>query len=400
MEANLVGTIVALLLVACLVALLVEWIRLPYTIALVCVGLVIALTKLTPTIAISQEVVFHLILPPLLFQGALHMDLERLKKNWRPILMLSIPGVICSTLLIGFLLHHVWKIDLIYGFLFGALITPTDPISVLSILKRVGAPQRLRVILEGESLFNDGTGVVVFSVILGMITGGGSFDIPHTVLEFVIVAGGGVLIGALLGYGVYRLLKRIDNHLVEVTLTVVLAFGAPLIAEALHCSGIIAVVVAGLVIGNYGRIFSMSAKTRDTLETFWEVTDFIINSLVFLIIGIELQVLTFGDFGHLWASVLIGILTVLLARMVVVYPVMGALHKIGGMSVPGSWSHVVFWGGLKGSIPIALVVGMPSNLEYRNLFLTAAFSIVLVSLIFQGMTMKPLLQRLGLSSHA
>jgi len=400
MEPHLVGTIVALLLVACMVALLAEWIRLPYTIALVCVGLVIALTKLTPAIAISKEVVFHLILPPLLFQGALHMDLERLKRNWRSILMLSIPGVICSTLLIGFLLHLVWKIDLIYGFLFGALITPTDPISVLSILKRVGAPERLRVILEGESLFNDGTGVVIFSVILAMITGGGSFDFGHTALEFVIVAGGGVLIGALLGYGVYRFLKKIDNHLVEVVLTVVLAFGAPLLAEALHCSGIIAVVVAGLVIGNYGRVFSMSEKTRATIETFWEVFDFILNSLVFLIIGIELQVLTFGDFGLLWASVLMGVLIVLLARMIVVYPIMGILHKIGGKSVPRSWSHIVFWGGLKGSIPIALVVGMPPSLEYRSLFLTAAFAIVLVSLLFQGITMKPLLQRLGLSNHA
>ncbi len=397
MEAHLVGTIVALLLVACLIALLAEWIRLPYTIALVCVGLVIALTKLTPSIVISKEVVFHLLLPPLLFQGALHMDLERLKNNWRSILMLSIPGVVCSTLLIGFLLHRLWGIDLMYGLLFGALITPTDPISVLAILKRVGAPERLRVILEGESLFNDGTGVVIFSVILGMVTGCGSFELGHTVLEFLMVAGGGVVIGALLGYGVYRLLKKIENHLVEVTLTVVLAFGTPLLAEAFHFSGIIAVVVAGLVIGNYGRIFSMSEKTRDTVETFWEVIDFIINSLVFLVIGIELQVITLADFEHLWVPVLVGILAVLLARIVVVYPIMGILHKIGGASIPGSWAHVVFWGGLKGSIPIALVVGMSPSLEHRHLFLTASFAIVLVSLVFQGITMKPLIQRLGLS---
>jgi len=184
MEAHLIGTVIALLLVACVVALLAEWLRFPYTIALVCVGLVIALTKLAPSITISKDVVFHLLLPPLLFQGALHMDLERLKNNWRSILMLSIPGVICSTLLIGFLLHWFWKIDLVYGLLFGALITPTDPISVLAILKRVGAPERLRVILEGESLFNDGTGVVVFSVILGMVAGGNTFDLSHTVLEF------------------------------------------------------------------------------------------------------------------------------------------------------------------------------------------------------------------------
>jgi len=397
MEAHLIGTIIALLLVACVVALLAEWIRFPYTIALVCVGLVIALTKLAPSITISKDVVFHLLLPPLLFQGALHMDLEHLKNNWRSILMLSIPGVICSTFLIGFLLHWLWNIDLVYGLLFGALITPTDPISVLGILKRVGAPKRLRVILEGESLFNDGTGVVVFSVILGMIVGGNSFDFGQTVLEFMMVVGGGVVVGVLLGYGVYRFLKKVNNHLVEVTLTVVLAFGTPLLAEAFHVSGIIAVVVAGLVVGNYGRIFSMSEKTRETVETFWDVSDFIINSLVFLVIGIELQVISLGDFEHLWGPVLVGIMTVLFARMVVVYPMMGIIHKIGGVSMPRSWTHIVFWGGLKGSIPIALVVGLPPSLEHRNLFLTAAFAIVLVSLVFQGITMKPLIKRLGVS---
>jgi len=399
MEAHLIGTVITLLLVACVVALLAEWLRFPYTIALVCVGLVIALTKLAPSITISKDVVFHLLLPPLLFQGALHMDLERLKNNWRSILMLSIPGVVCSTLLIGFLLHWFWKIDLVYGLLFGALITPTDPISVLAILKRVGAPERLRVILEGESLFNDGTGVVVFSVILGMVMGGNSFDLSHTVLEFLVVAGGGVVAGVLLGYGVYRFLKKVDNHLVEVTLTVVLAFGTPLLAEAFHVSGIIAVVVAGLVIGNYGRIFSMSKKTRDTVETFWDVTDFIINSMVFLVIGIELQAINLGDFERLWGPVLMGIFTVLFARMVVVYPIMGILHNIGGASIPGSWSHIVFWGGLKGSIPIALVVGMPAGLEHRTLFPPAAFAIVLVSLVFPGITMKPLVKRLGASQH-
>jgi len=215
-----------------------------------------------------------------------------------------------------------------------------------------------------------------------------------------VVAGGGVVVGALLGYGAYRFLKKVDNHLVEVTLTVVLAFGTPLLAEACHVSGIIAVVVAGLVIGNYGRIFSMSKKTRDTVETFWDVTDFIINSMVFLVIGIELQVISLGDFGHLWRPVLVGILVVLFARMVVVYPIMGILHKIGGVSIPGSWAHIVFWGGLKGSIPIALVVGMPADLEHRTLFLTAAFAIVLVSLVFQGITMKPLVKRLGASQHS
>lgn len=397
MEAHLVGNIVALLLTACAVALVAEWIRFPYTIALVFVGLGIAVTKLAPEMAITHDITFTLILPPLLFQGALHMDLEHLKKNWKSITVLAIPGVVCSTLLIGFLLHKLWGIELIYGLLFGALITPTDPISVISILKKVGAPERLRTILEGESLFNDGTGVVVYSVILGLVVGHGQFDLAHSVWEFFIVAGGSVVLGAVLGYLTYLVLGKIDNHLLEVTLTIVLAFGAPLLAEHIHLSGIITVVVAGLVIGNYGRILSMSEKTVETVETFWEVIDFLVNSLLFLIIGIELQVVTLTDLESLWQPILWGVVVVIGARLIIVYPVVGILNKTTGSAIPWKWSHVLFWGGLKGSIPIALVVGMSPTVPHRGLFLTAAFGIVLVSLVFQGLTMKPLVSYLGLS---
>lgn len=399
MEAHLVGTLVALLLTACAVALVAEWVKLPYTIALVFVGLGIALTKLAPEIAITHDVTFTLILPPLLFQGAMHMDLERLKRNWKSIVTLAIPGVVISTLLIGFLIHKLWHIEFIYGLLFGALITPTDPISVLNILKKVGAPERLRVILEGESLFNDGTGVVIFTVILGMITGHSHFEVGHTVWKFFAVAGGSVLLGAALGYFVFRILKKLDNHLIEVALTIVLAFGTPLLAEHIHLSGIIAVVVAGLIMGNYGRILSMSKKTRETVETFWEVIDFVINSLLFLVIGIELQVVTAGDLQLLWQPIGWGIAAVIFARMVIVYPIVGSLNKLAGSEIPSAWTHVLFWGGLKGSIPIALVVGMSPGMAHRSLFLTTAFGIVLVTLVFQGLTMKPLVQKLGLSGH-
>jgi len=173
--------------------------------------------------------------------------------------------------------------------LFGALITPTDPISVLAILKKAGAPKKLRTILEGESLFNDGTGVVLFTVILGLTAGNAHFNLGHTVLEFFLVTGGGTLIGAAAGYAAYRAMKNIDDHLHEVAISVVLVFGTPLLAEALHCSGIIAIVVAGLIMGNYGRLYSMSQHTRESLENFWEVIEFLINSILFLVIGIELQ---------------------------------------------------------------------------------------------------------------
>jgi len=185
--------------------------------------------------------------------------------------------------------------------------------------------------------------------------------------------------------------------LIEVTLTFVLAFGVSLFAEMIHLSGIIAVVVAGLVIGNYGRIFSMSEKTRDTVETFWESIDFLINSLVFLMIGIELQVVTLADLEHLWRPIAWGLVAVLLARFVVVYPMIFFVNRFRQESISLAVTHVLFWGGLKGSIPIALVVGLAPDFPHRGLFLTTAFGIVLTTLVVQGLTMKPLLKRLGLS---
>jgi len=399
MEPYLIESIVTLLMIACMVAILAQWIKQPYTIALVIVGLVVALTKLMPDMHISHDVTFTLILPPLLFQGALHMDLANLKDNWRSIAMLAVPGVVCTTFLIGLILNKFIGLEWMYALLFGALITPTDPISVLSILKKAGAPHRLRAILEGESLFNDGTGVVVFTIILGLITGGGHFNLGHTLGKFLIVTGGGALIGVVIGYIAYRILKQLDDHLLEVAITVVLTFGTPLLAEHFHFSGIIAIVVAGLIIGNYGRIYSMSPKTRETLETFWEVIDFIINSLLFLIIGIELQEINKDQLFHLWGPIFITIFTVIFARFIVVYPIIWFRNRIAPNDIPKGWTHVLFWAGLKGSISIALVVGLPQDFVYRSYFLCVAFSVVLFSLIVQAMTMKPLIKYLGLSSE-
>ncbi len=389
-----IDSILILLLLACLVGMGMRYIKQPYSIALVLVGLLVAFLKLTPQISLTHDVAFFLILPPILFQGGMHLNLDHLKNDWKLIGFLAVPGVILSTFLVGYPLHYFWHIPLDYALLFGALISPTDPVSVLAILKKIKSPERLRTTLEAESLFNDGTGIVLFMVILGMVQKHQSFNFPDALFQFLLVTGGGSLIGALCGYIIYKIMKPLKDPLLEVTLTVVLTFATPLLAESLHCSGIIAVVVAGLMLGKKQRD-NLTLKSRETIENFWEVIDFILNALIFLIIGVQLQIIGFNALLQFKGLVLIGILIVLLARIVVIYASVYGYNRIVKAPIPFSWNHILFWGGLRGTIPIILSLQLPDS-QYRPLFLTATFDIVLFSLLVQGLTIEPLLKKLKL----
>ena len=357
-----------------------------FAVGLVLVGLVVALTKVLPPISLTHDVAFFLILPPILFQGAMHLHWEHLKNDWKLVALLAIPGVIVCALLVGYPLYYFWHIPLIYALLFGALISPTDPVSVLAILKKIRAPDRLRTMLEAESLFNDGTGVVLFMVIFSMIQSNQPLNVPYAVGQFSLVTGGGAVIGGLCGYLAYQIIKHLDNRLLQVGITVVLTFGTPVIAETLHCSGIIAIVVAGLVMGK---------KRLKTIETFWKAIDLIMNSLVFLLIGIQLQVIGANNLFGFKESIGIGIVIVLISRVLVVYPTLGLFNRHLKPPIPFVWNHILFWGGLRGTIPILLALQLP-EFPYRSLFLTATFGIVLFSLIIQGLTIEPLLKKLKL----
>jgi CPA1 family monovalent cation:H+ antiporter len=400
MEVSVLETSIMLLSIACIVAIAVKYIKLPYTTALVIIGLLISFFHFPAEIHLSHDLVFYIILPPLLFLGGLNLDFEELKENFWRIFAFSIPGVVISTFVIGYLLSYLLHMELIYGLLFGALISPTDPISVLAIFKEVGAPERLRVIVEGESLFNDGTGVVVFSIILAIASGSENPTASAALLKFLKVSIGGGLIGFALGYIAYRVLSKIEDHLLEITITIVLAFGAFTAAEIFHMSGVIAVVVAGLLIGNYGHQFSMSEKTREAVDIFWESIDFVVNSFLFLMIGLELQKLQKYDLNELklfLVPILVTIAVAIIGRAVSIYPLNYILRKHEKSKVPSSWQHIFVWGGLKGSIPIALVLGLPKTIPYREDFLIIAFSAVLFSLIVQSLTMKPLLEKLNIT---
>jgi len=370
------------------------WIKQPYPIALVIIGLVVALTTLLPQISLTHDVAFFLILPPILFQGGMHLNLEHLKQDWKAIALLAIPGVVLSALLVGYSLFYFWHIPLNYALLFGALISPTDPVSVLAIMKKVKAPERLRTILEAESLFNDGTGVVLFVVFLTMIQSHQPLDLGRALFQFLLVTGGGAIVGGLCGYLIDRLLRTIKDHLAGVALTLVLAFGSPFIAESLHCSGIIAVVTAGLVLGT-SKLSYMSLKSKETVTTFWKIIDIIVNSIIFLIIGLQLQVIGINNLLEYKGFILIGIMAALISRILVVYPTIWVYNQSSKLSIPLAWNHILFWGGLRGTIPIILMLQLP-EFQYRPLFLSATFGIVLFSIIVQGLTIEPLLRKLKL----
>ena len=321
----------------------------------------------------------------LLFAGAMHVDLGDLRDRKWSIGILATVGVVSSTFLVGTLFWLIapffgFEIPWIWALAFGALISPTDPIAVLGVMKSAKAPPTLRSMVAGESLFNDGVGVVVFTVIAGLLSGG-HLDATHVGELFVVEALGGVVFGLVLGWIAYRMLKTIDKHPVEILITVALVSGGYALAGILHTSGPIAMVVAGLFMGNHGRFFGMSDDTREALDGFWEVVDEILNAILFVMIGLELLVLAFSG-----QRVLLGLATiplVLVMRFVAVGIPISALRKIRDY-LPHT-VKLMTWCGVRGGISIALALALPES-PYREVILSVTYSVVVFSVLVQGLT--------------
>lgn len=387
-----------------------RWLKLPNTLGVMLIALVLSLGLAllrwagidlasdveTVLAAIDfDEALLHGMLSFLLFAGALHVDLDSLRQHKWVIGSLATIGVLVSTAIVGvgsWLVFDLMGIGLplIWCLVFGALISPTDPIAVLATLKRLGAPKPLEVKIAGESLFNDGVGVVVFIALLGIATGSAPASVEGIGKLFLMEAVGGVAFGMLLGYVGYRMLKSVDRFDVEILLSLALVMGGYALAFRLHVSAPIAIVVAGLFIGNQGRSFAMSDATRERLDDFWELIDEILNAVLFLLIGVEVLVLTFNG-QHLLAGALL-IPVVLLARFVSVGAPIALFRRV--KEFPARTVRLLTWGGLRGGISVALALSLPAS-PIREQLLMATYVVVLFSLLVQGTTIGRLLPQPG-----
>jgi CPA1 family monovalent cation:H+ antiporter len=380
--------VVVLLLIASVVAIVARRLRLPYTVGLVLIGLVLSL--LSPTaIRISPQIILALLVPPLIFEAAFHLNLDHLRRDFWLILLFALPGVILTTLLVGGVVAAGTGLAIQTAMLFGALISATDPVAVVALFRRLGVPRRLQILLEGESLFNDGTAIVMFNVMLA-IAMVGQFHVIDSIRQFITVGGGGVLLGIILGIVFSRTIGRIDDPLVETTLTTVLAFGSYLLAEYLHVSGVLAVVAAGIVNGNAGPA-DMSATTRVVVFNFWEYAAFLANSFAFLLIGLTIDL---NSMLTNWQATLWAILAALVARAVSIYG-----FSFFSRDIPRKWKHILFWGGLRGAITLALALSLPeipALAAARSTLQAMAFGTVLFTLLVQGVSTDWLVRQLKL----
>ncbi len=400
-EAQLID-LLAVFIIAAGVGIFVAKIgRFPYTIALLLAGVAASVLGIVIDVPLSHDIILLVLLPPLLFEGAATTDLERFRRNLSFILSLAVVGLVVSVLALGAVGGLAFGFPPLVALLFAAMILPTDPVSVLALFEELGAPERLSVLVEGESLINDGVGVVIFSTLLALVESGAQpsslLDPTRAggiVLEIVTVSIGGLLVGLAAGYVVYRVMVNLDEHMTEIVLTLILAYGSFLLAEHyLHVSGVIATVTAGLFIGNRGAEYAMSPQTKLSIFNTLDTAAFIVNTFIFVMIGAKTPVNQLLAHAPLIAA---AIPLVLLARAMVVYPVTTLVNRVIDPVVSRSYQHVMVWGGLHASIPIALVLGLPPATPFREELRAMVFGVAAFSLIVQGLSMSRLLDTLGI----
>lgn len=379
-----------LLFIATLVAIVTQRVHIPYTVGLVITGIAVSFFPFTPKIELSKELIFTVLLPPLIFEATLFIRWRELTRNLPVILVFAILGVILSALLTSvgmvYLAGWTWQA----AALFGILIAATDPVSVIAAFREAGVHGRLRLLVEAESLFNDAMAAVGFTTVIAFASGEG-ISLQATLLNASWSIFGGLMIGALCAGIALLITSTTDDHLVELALSTVAAYGSFLIAEGFYASGVLSTLTVGILIGNFGLPRAYSDKGRAFIMDFWEFMAFIANSIIFFMIGVR------EANQNLWSAlavILIAIIVVTLGRALAIYP-LSLLFNKSKLKIEMKHQHVLFWGGLRGALALALALGLPEEIQFREQIITAAFGVVAFSIFVQGLTMTPLLKKLG-----
>lgn len=385
-----VGLFVVLLLVGSAVAILVRFVPVPAETALALIGLLVGVTLGPGELpSIGGDLILFVLLPGLLFDAAFRLEWRLLRLNLPAVVALATLGVGLTILVVAVLGHWALGLAIPFAVLLGAIVAPTDPVSVTAIIRKLGMPDRLLNIFEAESLFNDGTGVVVFTIAIAA-TSAGTFLPGPVALEFVRLAGGGIAVGLIIGVGISFLTSRVDDIRVELSLTAVAAYGGYLVGEFVHVSGILVVVAAAIVIGNLGRPRGMSDRTQQAVDTFWDYVAFVLNTATFILIGLVVpsqQLLAEPGATAAGALVALG------ARAAAVYLLLPPLRPLG-WGVPLRWQHLLVWGGLRGAVATALALSLAGQGGEFERVRALAYGVVLTSIVLQGITIGPVARAL------
>jgi len=384
-----------ILLIGVVVAIIARRFKFPYTVGLVIAGIVIAFLPLGLEIEFSKELLFKVLLPPLIFEAALYIHWKELKRDLIPVVTFASVGVLASAGITAAIMHYVIGWDWSMAALFGVLIAATDPVSVIATFKEAKVEGRLRLLVEAESLFNDSTAAVAFAIALTFAMGQ-SMTVGTAALAMVLSVVGGIASGLLVGWACLFIAGRTKDHLVEIALTTIAAFGSFWLAEqfsfaGVHLSGVLAAMTAGLLVGNTNELGFITEKGEESIEDFWEFAAFVVNSIVFVVLGIS-------EAGQNLiasaAAIGVAIVAVIIARAAAIYPI-SAVFSATRWYIERPHQHILFWGGLRGALALALALGIPESVPYRGEILTVTFGVVAFSVFAQGLTMTPLLGRLG-----
>jgi CPA1 family monovalent cation:H+ antiporter len=395
------ATLVILFSVATAVAIGARRLRIPYTAALVVVGLALSALHIVQPPHLTKQVLFAFILPGLLFEAAYNLDMAELRRSWWGVTALAVPGVAVAILLTAWLTtttFGVLGIDPTFtigvGLLFGAVIAATDPVAVVALFRQLRAPERLATLLEAESLLNDGTAIVFLSLILSVVSGAPAAP-GALAWHLLTMTCGGILTGAAVGLAASQVTRRVDDPMIEITLTVIAAYGSFVLSDQIGVSGVLATVSSGMICGNYGKRVGMSDATKVAIHAFWEYLAFALNSVVFLLIGFEVA---YGNLIGAWREVGIGYVAALMSRAAVIAAVTMLLRS-SVERIPARWGVVLTWGGLRGALSMVLALGLASDVAGGQLLVTMTFGVVLISLVAQGLSMPWLLRRLRIQGE-